>query len=97
MSKTPRLPRLLCLGAALLALAGCTTPSASPGWDQRFGESMRALQAQQVVDPAAPQRHAQENGKADGRTVREARERQVDSYKAPPPSNVINIGVGAGR
>lgn len=85
------------LAAATLALtlAGCAA-TASPAWDQRFGDSMRALQAQQLVDPAAPSRNAQTAGKADGRTVREAGERQLDSYKAPPPSNVITIGVGAG-
>ena len=52
--------------------------------------------AQQVLDPGAPSRHAAKGGKVDGRLTREAGVRLVDSYQAPPPSNVINIGVGAG-
>lgn len=85
------------LGAALclLVLGGCAA-SASPGWDARFGERTRALQAQQLIEPQAPVRNDQTQGKADGRTVREAMDRQVDSFKSPPPSNVINIGVGGG-
>ncbi|NCT84030.1 MAG: hypothetical protein GXC94_12840 [Comamonadaceae bacterium] len=87
--------RPLAAATLMLALAGCAA-TASPAWDQRFGDSMRALQAQQLVDPAAPSRNAQIAAKADGRTVREAGERQLDSYKAPPPSNVVTIGIGGG-
>ena len=29
-------------------------------------------------------------------SMREAVDRQVESFKQPPPTNIINIGVGAG-
>ena len=77
--------------ACLLALGGCAA-SASPKWDATFGESARTLSAQQVLDPAAPSRNAQKTAPTDGRTAREAMERQAESYRAPPPTTVINIG-----
>ncbi len=81
--------------AGLLALGGCAA-TASPDWDSRFGDSARVLRAQQVIDPAAPTRNAQATPSSDGRTVREASERQVETYRNPPPPSVINIGVGTG-
>jgi len=80
--------------ACLLALGGCAA-TASPDWDARFGDSARTLNAQQLIDPAAPVKNAQVQARADGRTVREASERQVESYRSPPPASVINIGVGS--
>ena len=78
-----------------LALGGCA--SASPKWDKRFGNAVREVTAQQIRDPEAPQRHADTEPTADGRTVREAGDRYVDTLRAPPPNNVIQLGVGAGR
>jgi hypothetical protein len=80
----------------VLGVAGCAA-TASPDWDSTFGERTRALNAQQLIDPAAPTRNAQNTPRADGRTTRDAMERQAESYRNPPPTNVINIGVGAGR
>lgn len=80
----------------LLALGGCAA-TASPQWDAAFGDSARTLSAQQVLDPAAPTRNGQKNPPVDGRATREATDRQTESYRAPPPSSVINIGVGSGR
>jgi len=89
-----RTPKTSMLAAAcLLALGGCAA-TASPEWDARFGESARMLSAQQVIDPAAPTRNAQSVPRTDGRTAREAADRHVESYRKPPPTNVINIGVG---
>lgn len=82
--------------AMSLALGGCAA-TASPEWDARFGDSARAVKAQQLIDPAAPQRNAQQMPRSDGRTVVEAGARHVDSYRRPPPTNVINIGVGGGN
>lgn len=76
-----------------LLLGGCAA-SASPGWDDVFGDASRVLKAQQVIDPAAPTKNAQATPAADGRTVREAAERHVDSYRNPPAPTVMNIGVG---
>jgi hypothetical protein len=80
---------------ALLALGGCAA-SGTPGVDARFGDALRALKAQQLIDPDATQRHAQATPPVDGRSTREAVERHADTYRNPPPTNVINIGVGAG-
>lgn len=90
--------RLQTFGAAvcLIALAGCAA-TASPVWDARFGDSTRILKAQQLIDPNAPVRNAQATSPVDGRSVREANERHVESYRSPPPPSVINIGVGSGR
>jgi len=87
------------IGAAgcLLALGGCAA-SASPEWDAQFGDHVRILNAQQLIDPDAPTRNAQTNPRTDGRTTREAMDRHVESYRAPPPTTVINIGnIGTGR
>ena len=84
--------------AALLALlgAGCAATT-SPDYDSVFGDATRILSAQQVLDPQAAQRNANVLPPTDGRTVREAMDRQVDDYRSPPPTNVINIGVGGGN
>ena len=78
------------------ALAGCAA-TGSPGWDERFGDSLRTLKAQQLIDPNAPARNAQATPPTSGRTAREAAQRHVESYREPPPTNIINIGVGGGR
>ena len=77
----------------LIVLNGCAA-TASPEWDARFGDSPRALNAQQLIDPGAAARNAQAVAKGDGRTTRDAMDRHAESYRAPPPTNVINIGVG---
>lgn len=84
---------LIGAAACLLALGGCAA-SASPEWDATFGERSRTLTAQQLIDPGAPARNAQATSPTDGRTTSEAMVRHVESYRTPPPSNVINIGVG---
>lgn len=79
--------------ALALALGGCAA-TASPEWDARFGDSVRILQAGQLIAPDAAARNGQTVPPSDGRTVSEAMHRQVESYRTPPASNVINIGVG---
>ncbi|MBO9686271.1 hypothetical protein [Roseateles chitosanitabidus] len=86
-------PSLIALAAALLCGCAATT---TPKTDRQFSDATRALFAQQVLDPNAPARNAALTTRTDGRLMREAGVRAVDSYKAPPPSNIINIGVGAG-
>jgi hypothetical protein len=80
---------------AALLLSGCAA-SGTPAYDSRFGDAARALQAQQVYDPQGPQRNAGVMRQTDGRTMREAMDRQLGSFKEPPTTNVISIGVGAG-
>lgn len=86
--------KVICLTASLLTLSGCA--ATSPNWDARFGDGVRVLNAQQLIDPQAPERNAQVTLPADGRTVREGMQRHVETYRSPPPTNIINIGVGAG-
>ena len=84
------------LALSVVALAGCAA-TASPDWVSKFGDRTRMVHAQQLLDPNAPTRHGQTQPRGDGRTTSEAIGRHVESYRSPPPSNVINIGVGAGR
>jgi hypothetical protein len=88
--------RCFIFALAAVSLAGCAA-TATPGFDSRFGDSARQLKAQQLIDPRAPTRNAQTTPPTDGRTLREGAERHVDTYRAPPPSNVISIGVSGGR
>jgi hypothetical protein len=81
----------------VLLLSGCAAASGTPGYDSRFGDAARALQAQQVLDADSARRHAGLMRGTDGRTMREAMDRQVGSFKEPPATNVISIGVGGGR
>lgn len=81
--------------AATVLIGGCAA-SASPEWDAVAGEANRILRAQQTLDPAAASRHGQTLTTMDGRTTLEAGQRHVDTFKAPPPSNVTNINVGGG-
>lgn len=83
--------------ACLLALGGCAA-SASPDWDAQFGDRLRSLNAQQLINPDAPARNGQTTPRTDGRTTREAMERHVDTYRNPPPTTVINVGgIGTSR
>jgi hypothetical protein len=77
-------------------LSGC---SASPHADEHFGSGVRSLRAAQTLDPDAGQRHGDQIGTADGRTVREAMERRLEGYRAPPQPTVLSIGTvgGAGQ
>lgn len=81
--------------ACVAWLQGCAA-SGSPDMDSRFGETTRQLNAQQLIDPNAPTRNAQRRVRTDGRTVREATDRYVESYASPPTSNVITLNVGTG-
>lgn len=94
----PRIARLAVASAALLAVlgAGCAA-STSPDFDSVFGDAARSLNAQQIRDPQAAQRNGTTLPPTDGRTVREAMDRQVDDFKRPPQPSVINIGLGGGN
>ncbi len=90
---------VLVITALPALLGGCAAPlvaSGSPEWDAQFGERVRILQAQQLIDAQAPVRNAQTIPASDGRNTRDAMDRLGESYRSPPPTNVINIGVGGG-
>jgi hypothetical protein len=83
----------LSAAAMALGLVGCAA-TASPDWDARFGDSLRILQAGQLIEPDAPARHGQTLPPSDGRTVSESMHRHVDSYRRPPPSEALSTGAG---
>ena len=74
--------------ACMAALGGCAA-TGSPEWDARFGDRLRILRAQQVIDAAATGRNAQAIPPSDGRTVRESSERHVEGYRTPSQSSVV--------
>jgi hypothetical protein len=90
----PKIP-LTVIALAVVSLTGCAV-STSLGWDRTFGDATRVLRAQQTHDAEAPKRNANAEWRADGRNVRDAVDRHGETYRTPPPSNVINIAVGAG-
>ncbi len=85
--------RLSCvIVAGLGLLAGCV--SIHPEVDQRYGEAVTAAKDAQTFDPQASRKPKAVPG-IDGIAAKEAMDRYVDSFKAPPPTmNVINIGGG---
>ena len=87
--------RMSISAAATAALSGGCAVTGTPDYDRLFGDGTRALTAQQIYDPRAPLRHAGVVPATDGRTMREALDRHVGSFKEPPATSVINIGVGA--
>lgn len=90
----PRFIRIagLCVLAAGV-LGGCAA-STSPDQDARFGDSVRSMQVQQYIDPAAAARNADAAVRSDGKSAREATGRYVESFKAPAPQQIISIGGG---
>lgn len=95
----PRFKPALQTGTLRIALAlpfvlgGCAS-SPSPEWDARFGESLRLLQASQLIAPDAPTRHGQTLPPSDGRSVSEAMLRLTESYRSPTPSSALQTGNG---
>lgn len=87
-------PTCMCASLCLTALLGGCAASASPDWDAAFGDRSRILTAQQLINPAAAERNADKASAGDGRTVREASERHLETYRNPPAPTVINIGLG---
>ena len=85
---------------AILLLQGCAAliASGTPDWDSRFGDSTRQLRAQQLIDTDAPQRNANARQVTDSRSAREARDRYIESFTAPPPQiNMILVAPGGSR
>jgi len=82
--------RLTCC-ALLAVLAGC---SATPHYDARFGDAVRAARRAMTINPH-PAKHDPAAG-TDGQAAREAVIRYQDSFKAPPPVvNPISAGGAA--
>lgn len=77
---------------ALMTLAACS--SLAPNWERRMGDAVRQTRALQTLHPDAPAQNTA-SPRMDGKAAQEANQRYVDSFKAPAPQNVINIGVGS--
>jgi hypothetical protein len=82
------------MASIALLCAGCA--STSPDYDARFSDTTRALLQRQVADPGAGQRHADQQPAMDGRSVREAGARQLESFRSPPAPQQITLGVSGG-
>lgn len=82
--------------AAFVALLTSGCADVSPNWDSTFGDASRQLRAQQLIDPNAPTRNRGVVPAGDAHSTQAATDQYIDSFKSPPPTNVINIGVGAG-
>lgn len=93
--KRKLLPATRLMAALLIAVlsAGCAATDSLDD-DRHYGDASRALRAQQFIAADAPLRNADTLPPTDGRTLREAVSRQVESFKRPPPTHIINIGVG---
>jgi hypothetical protein len=86
-----------CLLVALASLlAGCAV-SASPNYDMRFGQAVRAARQAMTINPGGSNVQNPVAG-LDGVSAREAQVHYQNSFKEPPPPvNVINITAGGGR
>jgi uncharacterized lipoprotein len=73
----------------LAALAGC---SATPNYDQHFGDAVRQAKSAMTINPKASADPDPVTG-IDGQAAAETVGRYQESFKTPPPVvNVINVG-----
>ncbi|NHZ92316.1 hypothetical protein F2P45_25400 [Massilia sp. CCM 8733] len=77
--------------AAACWLGAC---SSTPHWDARFGQSVRASLAAQVIHPGAARANAPVNG-LDGKAAAAAHERYQRSAEAP--AALAPLAVGAAK
>lgn len=84
------------LVATLAVLLGGCAASGSPELDRHFGEASRLIRQQQAIDPVAARHAGGRPPASDGRTVRHAMDRHVESYRQPSSSSVVGEGSNAG-
>lgn len=86
--------RMAATACAALLLAGCAHPRYAS--DEAFGDSVRAAQAEQTLNPDASRNKEPPKG-LDGVAAKATVDRYQKSYETPPPPvNVFTIGVGTG-
>lgn len=87
--------------SALTVLAGLSLVATLPGCasvdDGSVGENTRALFVSQHIDPDAANRNGNKSGATEGRTVREAIDRQVESFRTPSTTGVSGVGTIGGK
>ncbi|MGY0195909.1 hypothetical protein ACWA7J_12640 [Leptothrix sp. BB-4] len=85
----------------LAALAGLALATVLPGCasvdDTTVGDNTRALLASQHIDPEAGKRNGSKVGPTEGRTVREAIDRQVETFRTPSTTGVSGVGTIGGK
>lgn len=83
--------RLTLVTAGCALLNGCL--SSTPVWDHTFGDSVKAVTAMQVLNPAASA-NADTVAGVDGTAATAAQQNYGKSFVAPPPpTSVFTIGV----
>lgn len=80
---------------AACLLSGCAV-STSPATDARFGQAVRALNAQQTLNPDAARQNEGRTSGGDGRLVRGAMDRATESYRNPPAPESLGPGISVG-
>lgn len=83
----------LLAAATVCLLGGCT--AMTPGWDARFGDSVRMATATQVMHPDASRNANPVNG-IDGRAASESTKRYYKSFQEPPPPAPLFQILGTG-
>ncbi len=85
---------ILTLACALALAAALSACAATPFDDERFGDSVRATTASQIIDPAAS-RNPDPVAGIDGRAAQAAQERYEESFTSPAPTaSALTIGIG---
>lgn len=85
------LVKLIVAGVLAATATGCST---TPNWDARFGEPIRIIAAQQVIDPDAS-RNADPVKGIDGKAAQGAMGEYQKSFVQPEPApTTFTIGVG---
>ena len=80
--------------AGAIALGGCVA-STTPNTDQRMGEAMSILRAQQTLNPDASSNTDPVVG-VDGKAAKGALDNYRDSFLRPPAEMGSSISVGGG-
>ncbi|SIP86343.1 hypothetical protein SAMN05421829_1015 [Aromatoleum tolulyticum] len=83
--------KLILAGVIAATLAGCST---TPLWDARFGDPVRVIAAQQVIDPDASRNTDPVKG-IDGQAAQGTMGEYQKSFVQPEPQTTsFSIGVG---
>lgn len=83
--------KMIALGCVALSISGCMTRYTA---EEGFGDTVRAANAQQIVNPDASRNTVAPNG-LHGAAAKATVDRYQKSFEAAQPStNVFNIGVG---
>jgi hypothetical protein len=94
MAATIKIRRLA--GALPLLLSACASTGSAPSTEARFGESVRATLASQVIHPEAA-RNANPVLGIDGHAARGALKQYEKTFDAPPAPAALSLTIGGGK